>query len=205
MPPHLSLNGRNRSRKWPRSRQRGHPTSAPVKACVESTIRKTITGTGAARDGDNQSFWNAVCRGFGSQIAPLVGQSLPRSLVTKYFAKGVLRCPGSGYVARFTAQRDRISLHTTLYFLVDGLRRGARTSGSSCLWRRCLSISALFRASTMDCSKYGYGRQHDNSLFHRASLTKTKEVASGFPAGIPTTNLRKRAAVDRGTAARSTE
>ena len=121
-----------------------------------------------------------------SRSPPLfVGQSLLRSLVTKYFAKGVLRCPGSGYVARFTAQRDRISLHTTLYFLVDGLRRGARTSGSSCLCRRCLSISALFRASTMDCSKYGNGRQHDNSLFHRASLTKTKEAASGFQAGIP--------------------
>jgi len=71
------------------------------------------------------------------------------------------------------------------------VRRGARTSGSSCLRRRCLSISAIVRARNVDCSEYSDCRQHDNSLFHRASLTKTKEATSGFQVGIPTTKVRK--------------
>jgi hypothetical protein len=35
-----------------RSRERDHPTSAPVTACTESTTHKTITATGAASIGD---------------------------------------------------------------------------------------------------------------------------------------------------------
>lgn len=78
------------------------------------------------------------------------------------------------------------------------MRRGARTSGSSRLWGRCLSLSTFFRGSNMDRSKDGNCRQQNSSLFHRASLTKTKEATSGFQVGIPITNARKRAAVDRG-------
>jgi len=68
LPPHLSLNSRSRSRKCRRRRQRGHPTSAPAKACVELPTCKTVTGTGAAQVGDNLFFWKAVA-GFGAQIA----------------------------------------------------------------------------------------------------------------------------------------
>jgi hypothetical protein len=63
LPPHLSLNSRNRSRKWRRSCQRGHRTSAPAKACVGSTTRKIVTGTGVAQVGDNL-FSGKQCHGF---------------------------------------------------------------------------------------------------------------------------------------------
>lgn len=103
----------------------------------------------------------------------------PRSLVTKYFAKGVLRGPGSG------CHHPTGSPHVTLYLPVDGLRRGARTFGSSCVWRRCLSISAICRASNMECSKYSNCRQHDSNLFHRATLLR--EFCATSHSSIPVT------------------
>ena len=144
--------------------------------------------------------------GSASRSPPLSsGKVSPRSLVTKYFAKGVLRCPGSGYVARFTAQRDRISC--TPPFIswsmvcvgVLGLP-GAAALAEGAFPSALSSARALWTAPSTAMA--------DNMIpacFIARSLTKTKEAASGFQAGIPTTNPRKRAAVDRGTAARSTE
>jgi len=56
----------------------------------------------------------------------------------------------------------------------------------------------------MDRSKDGNCRQQNSSLFHRASLTKTKEATSGFQVGIPITNVGKGLPWIVGTAARGT-